>query len=39
VQGGQVKKFQSWTFAESVERDDRWTVSELAEALGKLVTE
>jgi NAD(P)-dependent dehydrogenase (short-subunit alcohol dehydrogenase family) len=39
VQGGQVKKFQSWTFAESIERDDRWTVSELAEALGKLVTE
>ena len=39
VQGGQVKKFQSWTFAESVERDDRWTVAELAEALGKLVTE
>jgi NAD(P)-dependent dehydrogenase (short-subunit alcohol dehydrogenase family) len=39
VQGGQVKKFQSWTFADSVERDDRWTVSELAEALGKLASE
>jgi NAD(P)-dependent dehydrogenase (short-subunit alcohol dehydrogenase family) len=39
VQGGQVKRFQSWTFAESVERDDRWTVSELAEALGKLAVE
>ncbi len=39
VQGGQVKKFQSWTFAESVERDDRWTVSELAEAMGKLGAE
>jgi NAD(P)-dependent dehydrogenase (short-subunit alcohol dehydrogenase family) len=38
VQGGQVKKFQSWTFADSVERDDRWTVSELTEALGKLAT-
>jgi NAD(P)-dependent dehydrogenase (short-subunit alcohol dehydrogenase family) len=37
VQGVQVKKFQSWTFADSVERDDRWTVSERAEALGKLV--
>jgi NAD(P)-dependent dehydrogenase (short-subunit alcohol dehydrogenase family) len=36
VQGGQVKMFQSWTFSESVERDDRWTVSELAESLGKL---
>jgi NAD(P)-dependent dehydrogenase (short-subunit alcohol dehydrogenase family) len=39
VQGGQVRKFQSWTFADSVERDDRWTVSELAEALGKLASE
>jgi NAD(P)-dependent dehydrogenase (short-subunit alcohol dehydrogenase family) len=39
VQGGQVKKFQSWTFADSVERDDRWTVSELAEALGKLAAD
>jgi len=37
VQGGQVKKFQSWTFGDSVERDDRWTVAELTEALGKLV--
>jgi NAD(P)-dependent dehydrogenase (short-subunit alcohol dehydrogenase family) len=36
VQGGQVKMFQSWTFSDSVERDDRWTVSELAESLGKL---
>jgi NAD(P)-dependent dehydrogenase (short-subunit alcohol dehydrogenase family) len=39
VQGGQVKKFQSWTFAESVERDDRWTVAGLAEALGKLASD
>jgi NAD(P)-dependent dehydrogenase (short-subunit alcohol dehydrogenase family) len=38
VQGGQVKRFQSWTFGDAVERDDRWTVSELAEALGKLGT-
>jgi NAD(P)-dependent dehydrogenase (short-subunit alcohol dehydrogenase family) len=38
VQGGQVKKFQSWAFGDSIERDDRWTVSELAEQLGKLAT-
>jgi NAD(P)-dependent dehydrogenase (short-subunit alcohol dehydrogenase family) len=38
VQGGQVKKFQSWTFADSVEREERWTVADLAQELGKLAT-
>jgi NAD(P)-dependent dehydrogenase (short-subunit alcohol dehydrogenase family) len=33
VQGGVVKRVQSWAMAESVERDDRWTVAELADAL------
>jgi NAD(P)-dependent dehydrogenase (short-subunit alcohol dehydrogenase family) len=37
VQGGSVKKVQSWAFGAGVERDDRWTVSELAAALKDLV--
>jgi NAD(P)-dependent dehydrogenase (short-subunit alcohol dehydrogenase family) len=36
VQGGQVKRFQSWAFGPGVERDDRWTVSELAAAMKDL---
>jgi NAD(P)-dependent dehydrogenase (short-subunit alcohol dehydrogenase family) len=33
VQGGQVRLFQNWTMTASLERDDRWTVAELAEQL------
>jgi NAD(P)-dependent dehydrogenase (short-subunit alcohol dehydrogenase family) len=33
VQGGMVKLFRSWEMADGVERDSRWTVSELAEAM------
>jgi NAD(P)-dependent dehydrogenase (short-subunit alcohol dehydrogenase family) len=36
VQGGSVKKVQSWAFGTGVERDDRWTVAELAAALKDL---
>jgi NAD(P)-dependent dehydrogenase (short-subunit alcohol dehydrogenase family) len=37
VQGGLVKLFRSWDLADGVERDTRWTVSELAEAMRPLV--
>jgi NAD(P)-dependent dehydrogenase (short-subunit alcohol dehydrogenase family) len=37
VQGGVVKRVQSWTMAETVERSERWTVAELGEALNALV--
>jgi NAD(P)-dependent dehydrogenase (short-subunit alcohol dehydrogenase family) len=33
VQGGTVKRVQSWTLAETVEQNDRWTVAGLADAL------
>src|SRR6478735_3550061 len=33
VQGGEVKRVQSWEMAETVEQQDRWTVEGLAEAL------
>jgi NAD(P)-dependent dehydrogenase (short-subunit alcohol dehydrogenase family) len=36
VQGGKVQRVQSWTTAESIEKDDRWTVDELAAAASKL---
>ena len=29
VQGGRVALFQGWTMTETIEKDDRWTVSEL----------
>ena len=38
VQGGQVRKFQSWKMGEGVERDDRWTVAGLQSELSKLAT-
>jgi NAD(P)-dependent dehydrogenase (short-subunit alcohol dehydrogenase family) len=37
VQGGRVQRAQSWTAAERIERNDRWTVAELAAAAGQLV--
>jgi NAD(P)-dependent dehydrogenase (short-subunit alcohol dehydrogenase family) len=33
VQGGVVKRVQSWAMAETVERDGRWSVGDLADAL------
>ena len=33
VQGGSVKRVQSWAFGPGVDRDDRWTVADLAEAM------
>ena len=33
VQGGEVKRVQSWEMAETVEQQARWTVEGLAEAL------
>ena len=37
VQGGTVRKFQNWTMTEKLEKDDRWSVSELAEQLPTLL--
>ena len=37
VQGGKVQRAQSWTPAESIDKDDRWTVAELAAEAAKLV--
>jgi NAD(P)-dependent dehydrogenase (short-subunit alcohol dehydrogenase family) len=36
VQGGEVRRVQTWTMAETLERDDRWTVSELTSAMTAL---
>jgi len=36
VQGGSVRRFRSWEMAEGVERDERWSVADLTEALGRL---
>jgi NAD(P)-dependent dehydrogenase (short-subunit alcohol dehydrogenase family) len=36
VQGGVVKRVQSWEMAETVEQPAKWTVAELADALGPL---
>jgi NAD(P)-dependent dehydrogenase (short-subunit alcohol dehydrogenase family) len=36
VQGGVVRRVQSWTMAETVEKPGRWTVAELAEAASRL---
>jgi NAD(P)-dependent dehydrogenase (short-subunit alcohol dehydrogenase family) len=36
VQGGQVRVFQPWTMTDTVQRDDRWTVDELAKELPPL---
>jgi NAD(P)-dependent dehydrogenase (short-subunit alcohol dehydrogenase family) len=33
VQGGNVQHMQPWTLAESIERESRWTVEELAEEM------
>lgn len=38
VQGGTVRKFQNWTMTDTLEKNDRWTVSELAAELPTLYT-
>jgi NAD(P)-dependent dehydrogenase (short-subunit alcohol dehydrogenase family) len=37
VQGGQVRVFQPWTMTDTLGKDDRWTVAELAEQLPGVV--
>lgn len=37
VQGGQVRLFQPWTMTATIQRDDRWTVAELAQSMAGLV--
>jgi NAD(P)-dependent dehydrogenase (short-subunit alcohol dehydrogenase family) len=36
VQGGRVQRVQSWTGAQRIDKDDRWTVAELAAAAAQL---
>jgi NAD(P)-dependent dehydrogenase (short-subunit alcohol dehydrogenase family) len=36
VQGGKVQNFQPWTLADSIDKDDRWTVAELQTEMKKL---
>jgi NAD(P)-dependent dehydrogenase (short-subunit alcohol dehydrogenase family) len=36
VQGGMVQRVQSWTLAETIDKGDRWTVAELAQAAAGL---
>ncbi len=37
VQGGTVKLFQGWTMTDGIEKNDRWSVSELEVEMKKLV--
>jgi NAD(P)-dependent dehydrogenase (short-subunit alcohol dehydrogenase family) len=37
VQGGKVQRVQSWRPAESLDKDDRWTIAELAREASKLL--
>jgi NAD(P)-dependent dehydrogenase (short-subunit alcohol dehydrogenase family) len=37
VQGGRVGVFQPWHIVDQVEKDDRWTVAELEDAMPKIV--
>ncbi len=36
MQGGTVQRVQTWTLAEKIDKDDRWTVAELARRAGEL---
>ena len=38
VRGGDVQRVQSWTLAEAIDQDDRWTVAELARRAGELAS-
>jgi NAD(P)-dependent dehydrogenase (short-subunit alcohol dehydrogenase family) len=37
VQGGEVRRVQSWVMAETIEHDDRWDVADLAVAMSALI--
>ena len=37
VQGGTVRRFQNWTMTTTLEKNDRWSVAELAEQLPTLL--
>jgi NAD(P)-dependent dehydrogenase (short-subunit alcohol dehydrogenase family) len=37
VQGGRVQRVQSWTAAQRIDKDDRWSVGELAEQAAALL--
>ena len=37
VQGGTVRRFQNWTMEEELDKNDRWTVAELAAELPKIL--
>ncbi len=37
VQGGTVRLFQNWTMTETLERDDRWSIADLAARLPTLL--
>jgi len=37
VQGGTVRKFQNWTMTSTLEKNDRWSVAELAAQLPTLL--
>ncbi len=39
VQGGQVRLFQPWTMTATIDKHDRWTVSELSEAMPGLLAD
>jgi NAD(P)-dependent dehydrogenase (short-subunit alcohol dehydrogenase family) len=39
VQGGVVRAFQPWTMTETIDKGDRWTVSELQAEMKKLVSD
>lgn len=39
VKGGEVTRFRSWERAESVSRNDRWSVSELTAAMNEMAAE
>ena len=37
VQGGTVRRFQNWTMQETLEKNERWSVADLAAELPKLI--
>jgi NAD(P)-dependent dehydrogenase (short-subunit alcohol dehydrogenase family) len=38
VRGGHVQRVQTWTLAEAIDQDERWTVAELARRAGELTS-
>jgi NAD(P)-dependent dehydrogenase (short-subunit alcohol dehydrogenase family) len=39
VQGGVIRSFQNWTMTETIDKGDRWTVSELQQEMKKLAAD